>query len=229
MRTRTCLFLVGFLLLSCGRDPTPTPVPTSTATAAPTPTLVPTPTALVVESIIDVVLRAGPGDVFEETAQVPRGSLVSLMGSGSGRNCWEWVLVRTADGAEGWIMPVLLNLDIGTMDLPSAATPTPSAPLPAACSAEMALVQINNRMGKTMDVYMSGPEPGFNLSIDDGVSRLVCLTPGDYCYDLTDGAKHERGGLFFPGGRCTCWHWGGPPPSPGSCPCSEDPADYTRP
>jgi hypothetical protein len=221
MRKLTLLLILAFCLSGCGRDPTPT--------ALPSPTAVPTPAPIIVDSLIDAVLLAGPGPDFEETAHVPEGAALNLLGSARGLNCWEWVLVNTADAEQGWIMPALLSVDIRTIDLPAAPTPTPLTAPPTACTDDLALVQINNRIGKRLDVYMAGAEPGFDLAIDDRVSEFFCLTPGMYCYDLTDGIAHERGSLFFPGGQCTCWHWGGPPPQAGSCPCSDDPVDYARP
>jgi len=222
MRLFILLLASAFWVASCGGDPTPT--------AHPTPTVLPTPTPLVINSLGDTVLQAGPGPDFDEVAQVSKGALVSVIGSARGQNCWDWVLVRTADGDEGWIMPALVNVNIRNMDLPVAPTPTPVAPLPAACSTDLALVQINNRLDISRDVYMAGPEPGFSLSINSGATELVCLTPGVYCYDLIIGGdNHKRGSLFFPAGQCTCWHWGGPPPQSGGCGCSEDPGDYARP
>jgi hypothetical protein len=215
MRSFILLLVFAFWVAGCSGDPTPTALPT--------------PTPPVTNSLVDGVLLAGPGPDFDEVAQVPKGAVVSLLGSARGRNCWDWVLVRTADGDEGWIMPVLVNVNIRDIDLPLAPTPTPAVSLPAACGRDLALVQINNRLGKALDVYMAGAEPGFSLSIGSGTTELVCLTPGEYCYDLTDGDQHQRGGLFFPGGQCTCWHWGGPAPQSGGCPCSEDPGDYARP
>jgi len=221
MRLFILLLAFAFGVTSCGGDPTPT--------ARPTPTLLPTPTAPVTNSLIDGVLQAGPGEEFDEVAQVSKGAEVSLIGRARGQNCWDWVLVRTADGDEGWIMPLLVNVDIRKIDLPVVPKPTPAAPPPDVCSTDLALVQINNRLGLSLELYMAGAEPGFSLSIDSGTTALICVTPGEYCYDLTNGDKHQRGSLFFPEGKCTCWHWGGPPPQSGSCPCSKDPGDYARP
>lgn len=216
------LFLASVCLVAgCGGDPTPT--------APPTPTVLPTATALVTNSLTDGALQAGPGSGFDEVVQVPKGAVVNVIGRARGQNCWDWVLVRTTEGDEGWIMPLLVGIDIRTVDLPMVPTLTPAAPLPTACGSDLALVHINNRYGIALDVYMAGAEPGFGLSIDSGTAARLCLTPGEYCYDMTDGENHERGSLFFPAGQCTCWHWGGPPPQSGSCSCSEDPGDYARP
>jgi hypothetical protein len=189
----------------------------------------PTPTLPVVNSLADVVLRAGPGPGFDEIAQIPKGAPVELIGSAPGYNCWEWVLVRTADGDEGWTMPILVNVDIEKSVLPPLPTLTPELPLPSACSADLGLLQIDNQVGKALQVYMIGAEPGFTLSIEDGETKQVCLTPGAYCYNRTDGEKHERGNLAVVEGQCTCWHWGGGQPRPGSCQCPNDPGQYERP
>jgi hypothetical protein len=221
MRVFILLLASVLFVAGCGGDPTPT--------APPTATVLPTPTALVTNSLADGVLQAGPGPDFDQVVQVSEGTQVNVIGSARGQNCWDWVLVRTAEGDEGWIMPVLVGIDIRAADLPVVPPPTPVAPLPAACGPDLALVQINNRFGMSLDVYMAGAEPGFSRSIDSGSTELLCLTPGEYCYDMTDGDEHERGSLFFPAGQCTCWHWGGAPPQSGSCPCSKDPGDYARP
>ena len=189
----------------------------------------PTPTLPVVHSLADVILRAGPGPGFDEIAQIPKGTPVELIGSAPGYNCWEWVLVRTPEGEEGWTMPILVNVDIEKSVLHPLPTLTPQVPLPTTCSADLGLLQIDNQVGKAMEVYLIGAEPGFTLSIGDGETKRVCLTPGEYCYKLTDGEKNERGNLAVVGGQCTCWHWGGARPGPGSCDCPSDPGQYQRP
>lgn len=189
----------------------------------------PTPTLPLVNSLADVILRAGPGPDFGEVAQVPKGTPVELIGSAPGHNCWEWVLVRTPEGEEGWTMPILVNVDIEKSVLRPLPTFTPEIPPPSACNADLGLLQIDNQVGKALEVYMTGAEPGFTLSIEDGGTKRVCLTPGEYCYTLTDGEKHERGDLALIEGQCTCWHWGGRQPRPGSCECPSDPSQYERP
>ena len=218
------LLLVALALVtaSCGNDPTPTALPTAS----------PTPTLPLVSALADVTLRVGPGFDYVEAAQVAKDTSLALLGVARGRDCEEWALVRTAAGEEGWVKPVLVNVDVGKSTLNVAATPTPSTPLvptPAACSDELALVQIDNNLGVTLELFMSGAEPGLTLTIDSGTARLICLTPGDYCYDLTDGNEHEIGSLFFVGGQCTCWHWGGASPQAGSCQCPQEPGSYQRP
>jgi hypothetical protein len=184
-----------------------------------------------VNTLADVALRAGPGFVYDTVAQVSKQTPLSLLGMAQGRDCEDWVLVRTAQGDEGWTRPVLVNVDIAQSTLATVPTPGPTAratPMPETCSADLALVEINNTLGKPMQVYLAGPEPGFTLSIGGGETRQVCLAPGEYCYDLSDGEKHERGDLGFDGGVCTCWHWGGAA-RPEFCECSDDPNDYQRP
>ena len=219
-RYRFILLLALALAAGCASDPTPT-VP-----------LTPTPTPPSSIALADVSLHAGLGSDYPEVAQAPKDSAVSLLGTARGSDCTNWVLVRTVDGAEGWTVPVLVNIDISKSVLPAAPTPTaaaPPTPMPATCTDAMALVQIDNNFQKTLDVFMAGAEPGIDLTIEGGAVQLVCVAPGDYCYDLTDGDKHETGYLYFSEGECTCWHWGGGRPQAGSCQCSEDVGQYHRP
>jgi len=188
-----------------------------------------TPTPPGVTTLSDVTLRAGPGSDYAVVAQVPENTQVALLGVARSRDCASWVLVRTADGIEGWTVPVLVNVDVAKSVLPTAPLPTadpPPTPLPSACNSGLALVQIGNHLPKSLQVSLAGPEPEFTLSVESGALAQICLAPGDYCYDLTDGNKHETGSLFFAGGRCTCWNWGG---DPGHCQCSEDVGQYERP
>jgi hypothetical protein len=203
---------------SCDSEPTPTPAP-------------PTPTPPLVNTLADVALRAGPGFVYDTVAQVPKQTALSLLGMALGRDCEDWVLVRTAAGEEGWTRPILVNVDIARSTLPTVPTPGPTShatPMPETCGAGLALVKIDNALDKPMQVYLAGPEPGFTLAIGSGETRQVCLAPGEYCYDLSDGEKHERGDLGFDGGVCSCWHWGGEA-RPEFCDCSDDPDAYQRP
>lgn len=222
------LFVLALTLVmtSCGGGATPT------TTTSPTLTAPPTPTQPVVNALTDLILRTGPGPDYDETVQVPQDTPLTLLGVALGRDCAEWVLVRTSAGPEGWVRPVLVDVDVDTSVMPFAPTPTPvtsTTPMPATCSGDLALVQINNNFSKELEAFITGAEPGFTVAVGGGTSQLICVAPGQYCYDLTDGVHHETGGLFFPGGQCTCWHWGGAPPRPGSCPCLEDPDQYQRP
>jgi hypothetical protein len=209
------LLISSLLIASCGADPTPT--------APPTPTLP------AVNALAALTLRSGPGGDYGALSQVPQDATLELLGSARGSDCTEWVLVRTSAGDEGWVRPILVNVDAGKSVLQPIPLPTPETPLPVACSGDLALVEIENNFAVDLEVYMAGPEPGFTLSIQSGAARLVCLTPGEYCYDLTDGEKHETGSLFFPGADCTCWHWGGGFPTAGSCRCTDDAGFYQRP
>ena len=231
VRTWRCgvisLLALVFAVTSCGGSATPTI--TVPPTSVPAATAVPALAA--VKTLADVVLRAGPGADFDETVSAPKATELFLLGHARGYDCQEWVLVRTPSGEEGWVRPILVNVDVSKSTFPAAPLPTPvslSAPI-AACTNELALVQINNNYARDLDVFVAGAEPGFTLAVGGNTSTLVCLAPGDYCYDITDGETHETGALFFPEGECTCWHWGGPPPTAGSCTCKDDPSQYRRP
>ena len=218
--------IMALLVTSCRSEPTPTNVPTQT------PTTSPAPTQSVVSLLADLSLRAGPGADYSEIVPVSKDSPLNLLGVARGRDCKRWVLVRAPDGREGWLRLILIDGDIENYDIPSAPFPPPAAletPIPATCTGELALVQINNNFSGDLEAFVAGAESGFTLAIDGGASSFICVAPGQYCYDLTDGQNHETGGLFLPGGQCTCWHWGGARPQPGSCPCPEDPTQFQRP
>lgn len=214
------LFVTLLLLASCAPAGTPTP-------AGP-----PTPTPLTVKALADVVLHTGPGSDYAELTRLSKGEPVALLGKQRSAVCSEWVLVRTQDGQEGWTLPVLVNVDIERSQMAVIPRPTPAVsptPVPSSCNDGMALVAIDNGLSQNLSVFMSGPEPEITFGIEGGASFLTCLAPGEYCFDLTDGERHENGSLSFSAEKCTCWHLGGGQPEPGSCQCPEDPAQYERP
>ena len=219
-----CLFLSVLTLLlvaACGGDPTPTPTP------AP-----PSPTPHSVTALADVILHSAPSFTASEVGQAPRLSSLSLLGVAVGNDCLDWVLVRDADGTEGWTSPVLVNVDTAKSVISPALTPTPLVPLeptPQACNADLALVRIDSVIGKPLQAFVSGAEPAFSFSLAPGETLNLCIAPGEYCFFLTDGEKKERGNLKFDGGMCACWHWGSEASHPALCECSEDIGDYQRP
>ncbi len=231
---RCCLFLSALIYLfiaACGDEPTApptlTPVPPS-----PPPTVTMTPTPPIVTTLADVILHSAPSFSAGEVGQVPRQSPVSLLGVAIGQDCGDWVLVRAADGTEGWTAPVLVNVDPEKSVIAPALTPTPLTPLMSVsdtCSADLALVKIDNVIGKNLQAFVSGAEPAITFSIDTGETLNLCIAPGEYCFFLTDGEKKERGNLKFEGGICACWHWGSEASHPALCDCSDDPGDYQRP
>ncbi len=218
--SRYAWLLLLVLVVACGRSSEPTPAADLSKDVA------------TVTTLAEINLRAGPGFEYEQVAQVSKGAAVTVLGTARGSDCNYWVLLRTGKGQVGWSPPVLVNVDVAESDLPIAPTPAPDVlptPMPAACASGMALLRVDNRFSTSLEVFMSGPEPALLFSLDGGAIKDLCVAPGEYCYDLTDGTEHETGSLFLPEGRCTCWHWGGGPPQPGDCRCSEDPNQYKRP
>jgi len=229
MQRSSVFSLLVLLCVVAGCRGNATPTITAPPTSVPTDTAEP---ALVkVKTLADVNLRAGPGADFDETVRVPKAVELFLLGHVRGYDCQEWVMVRTPSGEEGWVRPVLVNVDVSKSTFPEVPLPAPAnSPTPiTTCTVELALVQINNKYAKDLEVFVAGSEPGFTLAVSGNTSTRICLQPGEYCYDITDGEMHETGALFFPGGECTCWHWGGPPPATGSCTCQDDPSQYRRP
>jgi len=208
----------ALIIVSCSSDPTPTPAP-------------PTPTPHTVKALADISLHAGPGFDYDEVVQVSKQTPLALLGSALGSNCQDWVLVRTADGDEGWTAPVLVNVDAAKSTIPPMPTPTPAVaptPMPSTCNAGLALIKVGNSTGAELQVSLTGAEPSLIFSVASGETRNLCLAPGTYCYDLTDGEAHERGDIGFDVGLCSCWHWGGSS-RPASCGCSNELSDYQRP
>jgi hypothetical protein len=193
-------------------------------------TMSPTPHS--VTALGDVILHSEPSFTAGEVGRVPRQSSLSLLGAAIGHDCQDWVLVRGADGTEGWTSPVLVNVDVEKSVISPALTPTPLTPLrptPETCNADLALVKIDSVIGKSLQAFVSGAEPAFTFSLDSGETLNLCIAPGEYCYFLTDGEKKDRGHLKFEAGMCACWHWGSEASHPAYCECSDDVADYQRP
>jgi hypothetical protein len=191
-----------------------------------------TPTPPSVTALGDVILHSEPSFTASEVGQVSKLSSLSLLGVAVGQDCRDWVLLRAADGTEGWTSPALVNVDTTKSVISAAPTPTPFTPLkptPETCSADLALVKIDSLIGKRLEAFVSGAEPAFTFSLDSGETLNLCLAPGEYCYFLTDGEKKDYGRLEFKSGMCACWHWGSEASHPALCECSEDVADYQRP
>jgi hypothetical protein len=95
---------------------TPSPIPLPTATAVAQPTATPAlPLAFVV---VDANMRSGPGTGFEIVSVVSAGSSIAL----SGRQD-DWYQVRTADGVEGWMSNLVLEVDPAVADSVPLAQP----------------------------------------------------------------------------------------------------------
>jgi hypothetical protein len=95
--------------------PSPTPPPTSTIVAerpVATPGL---PLAFVPA---DANMRSGPGTSFDIVAVVSAGSSITLS-----RRQDEWYEVRTADGVEGWMSNLVLDVDPAVADSVPLAQP----------------------------------------------------------------------------------------------------------
>jgi SH3-like domain-containing protein len=96
--------------------PTVTPLPTNTlpATLTPTPfipTTAPSPTPLPLvrgEVRSTVNFRVGPGRNFDATAQLERGTQLTLLSYDETR---EWFLVRLDDGQRGWVQATFITTD----------------------------------------------------------------------------------------------------------------------
>jgi SH3-like domain-containing protein len=86
-------------------SPIPTPTPTAIAEPSPTPTL---PLAFVT---VNANMRSGPGTDFMIVSVVSAGSSIAL----SGRQD-DWYQVRTADGIEGWMSNLVLEVDPAVAD-----------------------------------------------------------------------------------------------------------------
>ena len=105
LRRRAIVYLLVLfcVVAGCGGKTTPTiaalPTPVPTETAAP---VLPK-----VRALADVGLRAGPGADFDETTRVEKAAELFLVGHARGYDCQEWVMVRTPNGEEGWVRPVL--------------------------------------------------------------------------------------------------------------------------
>ncbi len=96
---------------------TPTLTPTATATLTPTvtPTLTPSPTATPVLALVDAgenggaFIREGPSFNDSILTVLANGSLVEVLSERSvTEGNTEWVLIRTPDGIEGWMVRFLL-------------------------------------------------------------------------------------------------------------------------
>lgn len=95
--------------------PSATATPTQTETLTPAPTRTVTPTATPIVAIVNAGegggahLRAEPGFLSESLTILPNGAQVQVLNEdpvqeGGG----VWILVRTAEGVEGWILQTLL-------------------------------------------------------------------------------------------------------------------------
>ena len=90
--------------------------------ATPAPTVTPTPLPLIQgTTVIDAKLRLRPGPEEAVLADLPAGTQLQVIAQTADQN---WLLVRTAEGLEGWIFFSLVELD-ASQDLIPGFTPTP--------------------------------------------------------------------------------------------------------
>jgi len=98
-----------------------------------------------------------------------------------------------------------------------------------ACQPGMALVEIYNHLGATLNLSMSGPEQ-VNLTIGANTMRRVCIYAGTYSHYATAwGYGSDSGSEVWESGDCQCWDWySWVNPNP-ICSCSNNIGDYSRP
>ena len=104
------------------------------------------------------------------------------------------------------------------------------SPIPSvhACQSGMALVKLDNRLGSTLHLSLTGPE-NVDLTVGANSARNVCLYAGDYSYyGWASGYGSLSGTKHLGSGDCLCWFWYSGA-EPGGCGCSDSLGDYSRP
>lgn len=187
-------------------SPTPTFPPTLTPTAAlptiteipPTqalPTITPLPTELILPTAISpmpavagveaLVLRSGPGMLFENLAVYKENTSLSVIGKAPGEG---WYLVITPDHQSGWMNSNLVTLQGKAEDLPYIApidadvlkghVKTPDG-LPAS-GIGVSLAPANKDLAAGPDTTVTDASGTFYLYIPQGISGEFVLGPNGY-------------------------------------------------
>jgi hypothetical protein len=128
--------------------------------------------------------------------------------------------------AMGWSLDRVKVISRDQMDSIPLGDPLTSV---HACQAGMALVQINNHLGATLHLDLTGPE-NVTLSVPAYATRNVCFYAGSYSYYASAGGYGSKSGTEpMDSGACQCWDWfTGVNPNP-NCGCSDNLGDYSRP
>lgn len=229
------------------RTPTPAPAPTDTPMSSPC-----LPDAIFAE---DVTVPDGanfsPGEKFTKTWRIrssgcapwPAGSHWAFV-SGEQMSAPESVPVSdtplsgTADisvemiapDAPGsykgfWQMQDPDGARFGSQAYVLIVVPGPT-PLPAACPANPALVEVENELSIQLTVEINGPQNATFVLPANAVQRY-CVTPGEYSFVArAAGYNPLTGTKTFDSGACQCWwFYSGIKVYP-DCRCDGDPTHY---
>lgn len=106
---------------------TQTATGTATSTSKPPATETPTPSSAPETTVMvfgdSARLRSGPGNNYEEVQKLAFGDLLMLLGRSSDNT---WLYVKTADGQDGWIKAVWVDLAGVNVEYHSIKTPAPT-------------------------------------------------------------------------------------------------------